>query len=159
MEARRRDAACAAVCGVGTLVLGSAGALFMGSVRDWYPALAKPSWTPPGWLFGPVWTALYVMMGVALWLVARRWSADPRARIATAAWGVQMALNLIWTPVFFGLRSPVGGLVVIALLLAAIVAAIALGARVSRAAAVLLAPYLAWVTFATVLNAAIAAMN
>jgi len=159
MEAGRREIAGAAVCAAGTLVLGSAGALFTGSLGDWYPALAKPSWTPPGWLFGPVWTVLYLMMGVALWLVARRWRADSCARVATAAWGAQMALNVIWTPVFFGLRSPVGGLVVIALLWWAIVATAALSARVSRAAAALLAPYLAWVTFAAALNTAIVAMN
>lgn len=121
---------------------------------DWYRELPRPSWAPPGWVFGPVWVTLYTMMGVAAWLVWRR----PASGFRTAAliwFAVQLALNAAWTPVFFGARSLVGGLVVIVALLAAIAMTIVRFAPVSRAAAWLLAPYLAWVAFATCLNGAI----
>lgn len=121
---------------------------------DWYASLAKPSWTPPGWLFGPVWTVLYALMAISGWrLWARR---SPRALVAFLQ---QLALNLAWTPVFFGLRSPGAALCVIVVLLGAIVATVALAWRVDRVASVLLWPYLAWVSFATALNAAIFLMN
>ncbi len=121
------------------------------SVSSWYAGLAKPTWTPPDWLFGPVWTLLYTLMAVAAWIVWRG-----------AGWGrplqvylLQYAFNAAWSFAFFGLRSPLGGLIVIAGLLAAIALTIRLFAPVSRTAAWLLAPYLAWVSFAACLNAAI----
>jgi benzodiazapine receptor len=125
------------------------------SVRSWYPALAKPSWTPPPWVFGPAWTLLYVLTAVAGWLVWRRagWSG------ALAAFGVQLVLNGAWSFCFFGARSPLAGLVDIALLWAAIVVTLELFRRVDRAAAWLLAPYLAWVTFAAALNLEIWRLN
>jgi translocator protein len=125
------------------------------SVADWYPTLNKPSWTPPSWLFAPVWTVLYVMMGVAAWLVWRAGNARP----ALFLFGVQLLLNLAWSFLFFGLRSPLAGLVCIVLLWAAIATTILAFWTKQRLAAVLMVPYLAWVSFASALNAAIFALN
>ncbi len=123
-----------------------------------YATIERPALAPPGWVFGPVWLALYTAMGVAGWLV---WSAAPsRARSRALGWfAVQLVLNAAWTPVFFGVPSFGGGLVVIVALLAAIVATMIVMARASRLAAGLFAPYLAWVGFATYLNAAIWWLN
>jgi tryptophan-rich sensory protein len=141
------------------LAVGALGGLATASsVRTWYPTLAKPSWNPPAWIFGPVWTALYVAMGVAAWLVWRR-AGFANARAALAVFGIQLVLNLAWSFLFFGAKSPVAGVVDIALLWAAIVATIVAFARVSTGAAWLLAPYLAWVTFAAALNVASVRLN
>lgn len=120
-------------------------------VATWYPTLAKPWFTPPSWLFGPVWTTLYLLMGVALYLVWRRATGRIR-RVALGAFAVQLLLNAGWTLTFFGAREIFGGLIVIVTLLAAIVVTIATFARVDRRAAALLVPYLLWVGFATALN-------
>lgn len=125
---------------------------------NWYAALAKPSWTPPGWLFGPVWTLLYAAMGVSAWILWRNRSR-PGARRALACFGVQLALNFAWTPVFFGLHRPGLAAAVIVTLLAMIVATVAASWRVSRAAALLLLPYAGWVGFASCLNVAIWLLN
>jgi len=120
-------------------------------VATWYPTLTKPAFTPPSWVFGPVWTTLYLLMGVALYLV---WQSD-RGRVrqvALAAFGAQLVLNAAWTLVFFGSRAIFGGLVVILVLLAAILVTMAAFARIDRRAALLLVPYLLWVGFATALN-------
>ena len=129
-----------------------------GSVATWYPTLVKPAWNPPSWVFGPVWTALYLGMAVAAWLVWRAagWRGSSRALGWFAA---QLALNAAWSPLFFGLRSPAAAFLDIAALWVAIVATIAAFFRVSRPAAALLLPYLAWVSFAAALNAAIWRMN
>ncbi len=116
-------------------------------VATWYTTLQKPAFTPPSWVFGPVWTTLYLLMGIALYLVWRE-----RNRFALAIFAVQLALNAAWTLVFFGMRWPAGGLVVILALLVAIGATIVVFARVDRRAALLLVPYALWVGFATVLN-------
>lgn len=137
-------------------VAASMGAVFKPGA--WYERLAKPAWRPPNWLFAPVWTALYLMMAVAAWIV---WGTAgfAGAGLALGAWFVQLTLNLVWTPVFFGLRRPDLGFVVIDALWLAIAATIALFAPVSLLAAALLVPYLAWVTFAAALNLAIWRMN
>jgi len=125
------------------------GSLFMSG--EWYASLKKPAWNPPGWVFGPVWTALYTMMAVAAWLVWKRGGFAAQRR--TLAWFlVQLALNAAWTPLFFGLRQPGWAFAEIVLLWLAIVATVVAFRPVSRAAAWLLAPYLAWVSFAAVLN-------
>lgn len=127
------------------------------SVGTWYRELNRPSWTPPGWLFSPVWTALYVMMAVAAWRV---WQvAGAGARAALAAFGVQLVLNAGWSAVFFGLRSPGWAFAELCALWLAIVATIVLFTRHSLLAGVLMAPYVAWTTFAGVLNFAIWRMN
>jgi tryptophan-rich sensory protein len=128
-------------------------------VVEWYPTLAKPSWTPPSWLFGPVWTVLYAMMGIAAWRVWVAAGNFRSARRELALWGIQLTLNAHWSIAFFGMRSPGTALVNIGLLWLAILATIVVFARRSRAAAWLLAPYLAWVTFAAALNAAVWRLN
>jgi translocator protein len=126
---------------------------------SWYRGLDQPSWNPPDWLFGPVWTALYLAMAVAAWFVARRGTERPDVRVALAVYAVQLVLNLAWTLVFFGAESPVGGVAVIAALWLAILVTIGLFGRLDRAAAWLLVPYLAWVTYAAALTWAIWRMN
>ncbi len=125
---------------------------------DWYWKLNKPPWTPPPWLFGPVWTLLYLMMGVAAWLLWRRRDAT-LGRAAVTLFVVQLALNLAWTPLFFGLHAPGLAFAEIVALWVAIVATVTVGWRVHRAAAALLTPYLSWVSFAAALNFAIWRLN
>ena len=120
---------------------------------DYYARLDKPSWAPPGWLFGPVWTLLYALIGAAAWLVAGR--SVPGARSPLVLWGVQLGLNATWTPVFFGLRAPGLALVNIGLLWLAIVGTVVAFFSRRPAAGALLLPYLGWVSFATALNFAI----
>lgn len=137
---------------VGVNALGALPALFVGSDTSW---IDKPWFFPPEVAFPLVWTLLFTLLGVA---IARVYRADAgRARrLAFAAFASQFALNLLWTPVFFALQAPTAGLVVILALWVAIVATIVAFDRVDRPAAALLVPYLAWVTFAAVLNGAIA---
>lgn len=143
---------CEAVGGIGSLLNRS-------SISTWYPSLRKPSFNPPNWVFGPVWTLLYALMGVSEFLI-RRQRANPRhRRRAQQLFGIQLVLNGLWTPLFFGLRSPVIALVDIGLLWLAIVAAIPAFMRISKVAAVLLVPYLLWVTFAAALNEEIWRLN
>lgn len=125
-----------------------------GSVRTWYPTLVSPPGTPPNWLFGPVWTALYVLIAVSAWLVWRQATGGgPRGYAALRLWGWQLGLNALWTPAFFGLHILGLALAMIVLLLGAIALTIRAFARIDRIAAVLLLPYAAWVFFATYLNA------
>ena len=124
------------------------------SLRDWYARLPKPSWDPPDRVFGPVWTTLYALMAIAAWL-AWRARDEHDVQIALAWFGAQLVLNVAWSVAFFGLRSPAGGLVVIVVLWWAIAGTIVSFAPLSLVAALLLVPYLAWVTFAAVLNGAV----
>ncbi|MFO0968308.1 MAG: TspO/MBR family protein [Gemmataceae bacterium] len=143
------------------ICLGAAGlgaALTNLSVDDWYAALRKPAWNPPNWLFGPVWTALYIGMAVAAWLVWRN-SRRADVRLPLLLFGVQWCLNVLWSAFFFGLRSPALAFADVVPLWLAILATIIAFWRVSVWAAALLFPYLAWVSFATALNAAIWRMN
>jgi len=139
-----------------TFVASAAGALF--SPGDWYAGLKKPAFNPPGWVFGPVWTILYLMMGTSAWLVWRR-GGFKAARAPLIMYLVQLALNASWTPAFFGAQNPGLALVVIVALWLAIVATIATFIRHSRFAAAMLIPYLVWVSFATVLNYSLWRLN
>ena len=132
------------------------GGLFMPG--EWYASLKKPSWNPPGWIFGPVWTALYTMMAVAAWLVWRQGGFAAR-RGPLLTFLAQLALNALWTPLFFGLHWPGVAFAEIILLWLAIAWTIAAFWRVHRASAWLLAPYLAWVSFAAVLNGSLWKLN
>ena len=128
------------------------------AIPVWYAGLAKPSWTPPDWLFGPVWTVLYLMMAVAACLVwARR--ADRPVRLPLTLFGLQLASNLLWSVLFFGARAPALGLADIGLLWALIGATAVAFWRVHRAAGLLLLPYWGWVSYAAAMNAAIVARN
>jgi tryptophan-rich sensory protein len=124
----------------------------------WYAALAKPAWNPPNGVFAPVWTLLYALMGCAAWLVWRR-AASPRRRTALALFLVQLALNAAWSWLFFGRHALGASLAGIVLLWAAILATIVAFRPISRAAAWLLAPYLAWVGFASALTYAVWRLN
>jgi tryptophan-rich sensory protein len=117
---------------------------------EWYQAIAKPTWNPPSWVFGPVWSTLYVLMGVAAWRVWRSVHAERAA--ALQLWWVQLALNALWSPLFFGLQRLDLALFEIALLFVAIAATAHRCWRIDRIAGALLAPYLAWVGFASFLN-------
>ncbi|WP_237291333.1 TspO/MBR family protein [Streptomyces sp. Sge12] len=134
------------------------GALASADAGEVYSALVRPGWAPPAWLFGPVWTVLHGMMAVAAWLVGRQ-PDRLRVRRAHMWWSVQLALNLAWTPLFFGARQFGLALLDIVLLLAALATTVVLFRRLSRTAALLLVPYLLWVAFATVLNASIWQLN
>lgn len=134
------------------------GAVTATSVGTWYAGLAKPSFNPPAWVFGPVWTALYVMIALAGWRVWCR-RERPGAPFALGAWGLQLALNLGWSLLFFGARLVGVALAEIVLLLVAIVLTAALFGRIDRVAGWLLVPYAAWVGFAAVLTAAIWRLN
>lgn len=116
----------------------------------WYDALNKPAWTPPSWLFGPVWTALYVMIAIGGWRLWQR-----RDRRAVAVWGVQMVLNALWSPLFFGLKRPGLAFAEIVLMWLSIVALVVVAGRTRW----WFVPYLVWVSFAAALNFAIWQMN
>jgi benzodiazapine receptor len=133
-------------------------ALTMPGVGSWYSALHKPTWTPPSWLFGPVWIALYLMMAIAAWMV---WLQDraPARMSAIELFLEQLVLNVAWPGCFFTFKSPRLAMLEIVLLWIAILATIIAFFRISKAAALLMTPYLAWVTFAAMLNFAIWKMN
>ena len=135
------------------------GSLGTTAQSDWYTNLVKPSFNPPGWVFGPVWTTLYILMGVAFFLVWRQGFAGKMARVALICFLIQLALNAAWTILFFGLQSPVLAFIDIALLWIAILLTILFFTYISKTAAVLFVPYLVWVTFAAVLNGAIWRLN
>ena len=126
--------------------------------NGWYAGLDKPAWNPPGWLFGPVWTLLYAMMAVAAWRVWQYGGWD-RQKASLILFVVQWALNALWTPLFFGLHRPGWALVEILVLLVAILATLRAFWHVDRLAGLLLLPYAAWVSFATVLNWTIWQLN
>ncbi len=128
------------------------------SVKSWYPTLLKPAGTPPAWVFGPVWSMLYVLMATAAWLVwKQRTAAD--VTVALALFMTQLALNATWSLVFFGLRQPGLALLEILLLLAAIIGTMTNFAQLSRLAFWLMTPYLAWVLYAAYLNFGIWRLN
>jgi translocator protein len=126
---------------------------------SWYREIEKPSFDPPDWVFGPVWTALYTANGIALYLIWTRGAEDRHWRLLMTLFAAQLVLNALWTPVFFGLESPIGGLVVIAPLFVLIASVLALSWRYAPVASLLLAPYLAWVGFATALTFEIWRLN
>ncbi len=128
-------------------------------VSTWYPTLVKPSFNPPAWVFGPVWTVLYIMMGVAAYLVWRRGVDADGVRTALTVFIIQLVLNGLWSILFFGIRQPGSALVEIIVLWVAIGATIRLFWRVVPAAGLLLLPYWAWVSFATILNASLWWLN
>ena len=126
---------------------------------DWYERLAKPSWRPPNWLFAPVWTVIYLTIAVSGWLVWRKYGFAGAALLPLAIYLLQLVLNAAWTPIFFGLRRPDLAFFEILMLWLSIVATIATFRSLNAAAAWLLLPYLAWVTFAAALNFTIWRMN
>ncbi|MHC1761008.1 MAG: TspO/MBR family protein [Negativicutes bacterium] len=129
-----------------------AGGLFTAqSVGTWYLTLQKPAFTPPGWLFGPVWTLLYLLMGLSLYLI---WNARDThmKKSAIVVFAIQLILNVSWSGAFFGMQSIIGGLIIIVALWLAIILTIYRFRQISRPAAAILLPYLAWVSYASILN-------
>ena len=129
------------------------------SIPGWYAGLVKPSFNPPNWIFGPVWTTLYVLMGLAAYLVYEKGLRRNDVRKALAVFGGQLVLNALWSIVFFGAHQILGAAVLIVVLWAMILATILLFSRISKAAAYLLIPYILWVSFATVLNISLYVLN
>ena len=141
------------LCIIVVEILGGLGAFVTaGSIDNWYADLNKPPGTPPNWLFGPVWTALYAMMGTALALVWHRATPGPVRKTALTWFAIQLVLNLAWTPVFFGLHQMLVALVIIVAMLVAIGITISKFRPIDRFAAWLLIPYAIWVSYATWLN-------
>ncbi len=141
------------------------GAGFLGSiatsqsVRTWYLELNKPPITPPSWLFGPVWTALFILMGIAFYLVWQKGAGVEGVKTAMIIFIIQLVLNILWSFSFFALRSPVLGFVNIIILWVLILATIILFVRITPVAGYLLIPYILWVSFASVLNGWIMVLN
>jgi len=129
------------------------------SIPTWYAGLIKPVLTPPNWLFGPVWTTLYILMGIALYLVVREGTAKKPVQLGIIVFAAQLIVNVLWSMVFFGLQSPLLGLITILVLIALVLATIYFFYQVSRTAAALLIPYIAWVCIATYLNVMILVLN
>jgi benzodiazapine receptor len=139
------------------LIVGSLGGFATAEpVLTWYPTINKPSWTPPDWIFAPVWTVLFIMMAVAAWLV---WRTGDRIGPAMILFFSQLALNLGWSLLFFGARSPWLGLVEIVMFWCVLLVTVLAFFGRSTLAGILMLPYIAWVTFAAVLNFAIWRMN
>lgn len=151
-----RDAALAILPVVVASALGQIAT--MPNIPTWYAGLVKPSFNPPNWIFGPVWTLLYVLMAYAFYRVLRAPESAARSR-AIGLFLVQIVLNAAWSWAFFGFHSPLAGIAVIVPLLVLIALTIAAFARVDGVASMLLYPYIAWVSFATVLNIAIWRLN
>lgn len=148
-----------AAVGVSELA-GVVGSVFtISAIPTWYAGLAKPELNPPSWVFGPTWTMLYALMGVAAFLVWRAGWGKREVKLALGIFGLQLALNTIWSIIFFGLQSPGWALAEIAFLWVAIFATIIVFSRVSRPAAGLLVPYILWVSFAGYLNFMIWRLN
>jgi benzodiazapine receptor len=142
---------CFAAAGIGSL-------LTTPSIEGWYAALRKPAWTPPNWVFGPVWSLLYLMMAVAVWLVWNR-AGFAGAKVALSLFAVQLILNVAWSGLFFALQRPALAFLDLLLLWVAILATVIAFFPVSAVAGCLLLPYLLWVAYAGSLNLAIMLLN
>ena len=139
---------------------GFIGAIFTSStIPTWYDSLKKPFFSPPNWIFGPVWTILYTLMGISAYLVWRHGIHNSQVKTALIIFGVQLFLNAIWSPIFFGLRALFVALVVIIILWIAILLNILTFLKISKIAAVLLIPYILWVSFAAILNYSLWILN
>jgi tryptophan-rich sensory protein len=145
---------------IGCELVGFLGTPFtISAIPTWYATLNKPFFAPPNWIFGPVWTLLYLLMGVAFYLIWKQSWQKKKVRMAGLYFLAQLVLNFIWSPVFFGLRAPLLGLIVIIAMWTLIVMTMKKFYPLSKLAFYLLAPYLLWVSFATLLNAAIVVLN
>lgn len=129
------------------------------SVSTWYAELIKPAFNPPNWVFGPVWTALFILMGISLYLVWVKGIKTKKAKIALALFGIQLFLNVLWSVIFFGLRLPSYAFIEIIILWIFILLTIIWFYKISKVASYLLITYLIWVSFAAVLNFSIFYLN
>ncbi|MCB9801650.1 MAG: tryptophan-rich sensory protein [Pseudomonadales bacterium] len=145
---------------IGCELVGILGSVFtVSSIPTWYATLNRPSFAPPNWIFGPVWTTLYLLMGVSFYLIWKQGWKKKNVRTAGNYFLAQLGLNFIWSPIFFGLRSPLIALLVIVAMWALIVITMKKFYPLSKLAFYLLVPYLLWVSFASVLNGAIVVLN
>lgn len=128
-------------------------------ITTWYTTLAKPAWTPPNWIFGPVWTTLYILMGIALFLVWRQGLDRRDVQFAILIFAVQLILNTLWSVVFFGMQSIFGGFIIILILWIAILANIIAFYMISKPAGLILIPYIIWVSIASYLNYSVYLLN
>jgi tryptophan-rich sensory protein len=148
------------ICLVVVSCVALTGSFFVSSSSlDWYASLQKPVFTPPSWLFGPVWTILYILMAISVFLIWRKGLGTAAGKTAVAAFILQLVLNALWTPIFFGLKLPLIALGEIVILWLAVFATITSFWKVSKTAAILLLPYILWISFAAVLNASIYLLN
>jgi len=129
------------------------------AIPTWYAALQKPAFTPPNWLFAPAWLTLYLLMAIAAFIIWRKGLAPKDVKLALLIFAIQLILNALWSVAFFGLKSPLAGVIVIALLWVAILFTILRFFRLSVPAGALLLPYILWVSFAAALNIAIWQLN
>lgn len=154
------DVAKLLVCLAACFSAGFIGSIFTGqSIRNWYTVLQKPSFMPPSWLFAPVWFLLYILMGISAFLIWRRGFSNFQVKESLVIFIIQLMLNVIWSYAFFGLRSPLFGLIAIVPLWTAILITIINFYRISKTASMLLIPYILWVSFATVINFSIYLLN
>lgn len=142
------------------LIVGFIGSFFtITQITGWYLTLQKPWFSPPNWVFAPAWTILYIMMGVAWWFALKTGFHKPAVRRVTLWFLIQLGVNFLWSVVFFGMQSPIGGLVVILVLLFLILLNMHYFRFASPWSVYLLIPYLCWTSFATLLNAMIVILN
>jgi benzodiazapine receptor len=135
------------------LIVGFVGSIFTTpAIPTWYATINKPTFNPPSWVFAPVWTTLYVLMGVALYLVWEKGLADKKVKLAVSIFGLQLILNSLWSALFFGLQNPFYAFIEIIFLWLTIAANIRVFWSIDKKAGLLLIPYLLWVSFASVLN-------
>ena len=148
------------VCVIICLAVGGlAGFATQSSVTTWFTTLNKPFFNPPSWLFGPVWTTLYILMGVALWLVWNAPETHPQRKNGIIIFAIQLIFNFLWSFLFFGMRNPLFALFDIVLMLITITLTIIIFRKINTKTTPLLVPYLAWVSFATLLNVSIWWLN
>jgi tryptophan-rich sensory protein len=142
------------------LVIGYLGAIVtLPQISTWYSTLSKPWWSPPNWLFGPIWTTLYLLMGIALFLVWREGVHRRDVKFAILIFGVQLVINLLWSVVFFSFHALFGSFVIVMFLWLAILANIIAFVIISKWAGLLLVPYIIWVSIASYLNYSVYLLN
>lgn len=129
------------------------------AIPTWYADLAKPSFSPPNWLFGPVWILLYTLMGIAAYLIWKQGFNKKEIKIALAIFAIQLVLNVLWSVIFFGLRSPLFAFLEIIFLWIFVLLTLLSFYKISKPAGLLLLPYILWVSFAAILNLSIARLN
>lgn len=155
-----RSAALLVICIAIPLIIGGIGSAFtMPEVLGWYAGLQKPWFNPPAWIFGPVWTLLYILMGISLWLVIRNGVEERPVQQAVLVFAAQLLANLAWSFIFFGMHNLPGAVLEILLLDALIIATIVTFRKIDQTAAWLLVPYLCWSGFATILTATVWMLN
>jgi benzodiazapine receptor len=145
---------------VGCLGIGSIGGIFTTpAIPTWYAFLNKPFFSPPNWIFGPVWTILYILMGISLFLIWQKGVKNKNVREALVIFAIQFALNAIWSPIFFGARNLFLALIVIVFMWIYILKTILAFGKINKTASYLLYPYIAWVSFASILNFSVWILN